>query len=274
MSTPDRNQPLIVEIVIPVYNEQVVLEKSVRCLRDYLVESNFPYRWQITIADNASTDQTWPIARRLEEIYPDVRALHLDRKGRGRALRMAWSMSQAEIVCYMDVDLSTDLKALLPLVAPLVSGHSDLAIGSRLGPGSRVKRQWKRELTSRGYNAIIKASFFNRFSDAQCGFKACRAEIAQQLLPLVENNEWFFDTELLLLAEHNGLRIHEVPVDWVEDLDSRVKIVKTAMEDLRGLGRVRLSFWQGGGRLAVRPIGGAKNLPKTALTFTRRDQAA
>ncbi len=244
---------VLVEIVIPVYNEQAALEKSVNSLRAYLME-HFPYRWRITIADNASIDQTWEIATRLQETYPDVKALHLDQKGRGRALRYAWSISEAEVVSYMDVDLSTNLKSFLPLVAPIITGHSDLAIGSRLARGAVVTRQWKRESISRCYNMMIKGSFFNAFSDAQCGFKACRADVARRLLPLVQNNEWFFDTEMLLLAEHNRLRIYEVPVEWIEDLDSRVRIVKTAMEDIRGLWRVRKTLWRGGGLLPARPI--------------------
>lgn len=242
---------VVVDIVIPVYNEQAVLARSVQFLRNYLL-ANFPYSWRITIADNASTDGTWQIARELEEVFPgQVKALHLDQKGRGRALRYAWTVSNAEIVCYMDVDLSTDLDCLLPLVAPLVSGHSQIAIGSRLAKGAKVRRQPKREIISRCYNLLIKASFGKVFSDAQCGFKAIRHELAMELLPLIENNEWFFDTEMLLLAEHNKLRIYEVPVTWVEDLDTRVNIKKTVLEDLRGLRRMRLKFWRGEGKLAT-----------------------
>jgi glycosyltransferase involved in cell wall biosynthesis len=243
------NQTPMVDIVIPVYNEEAQLEQSVLTLRRYLLQ-NFPYSWQITIADNASRDQTWAIAKRLEQTYPgQVRALHLDQKGRGRALRYAWSNSPAEVVAYMDVDLSTGLDGLLPLVAPLITGHSEIAIGSRLARGARVKRQLKREVISRCYNVLIKLVFGPVFSDAQCGFKAVRKDLLPQLLPMIENNEWFFDSEMLLLAEHNQLRIHEVPVDWVEDLDSRVNIQKTVIEDLKGLARMRLKFWQGGGLL-------------------------
>ncbi len=237
-----------VEIVIPGYNEQAVLEKSVLALREFLV-ANFPYSWQITIADNASLDHTWEITQYLQETYPEVKAIHLDRKGRGRALRQAWMSSDAEVVSYMDVDLSTGLESFWPLVDSIISGEYEVATGSRLAKGAKVTRQWKRELTSRGYNLLIKLLFFHNFSDAQCGFKACRAETARQLLPMIENYEWFFDTELLLLAEHNHLPIFEVPVRWVEDLDSRVKIVKTALEDLKGLWRVRKEFWRGEGRL-------------------------
>jgi putative flippase GtrA len=226
-----------VEIVIPVYNEAVDLARSIERLHGYLSE-RFPLSWRITIADNASTDATWAIACDLACRLKGVRAVHLDRKGRGRALREVWSASTARVVAYMDVDLSTDLDALLPLVAPLLSGHSDVAIGTRLASGARVVRGPRREVISRTYNMLLKTTMRSGFSDAQCGFKAVRADIARGLLPMIEDQEWFFDTELLLLAEHNGLRIHEVPVDWVDDADSRVDVVGTAAADLRGMWRV------------------------------------
>lgn len=226
-----------VEIVIPVHNEQVVLEGSVRMLQAYL-SAAFPFSWQITIADNASTDATLQVARRLMYELPEVGAMHLAAKGRGRALRVAWSASRARVLAYMDVDLSTDLSALLPLIAPLMSGHSDLAIGTRLHRAARVRRSAKRELVSRSYNRLLHLVLRAHFSDAQCGFKAIRADAAHALLPHVADQGWFFDTELLVLAQRRGLRIHEVPVDWVEDLDSRVEIVPTALADLRGVGRL------------------------------------
>lgn len=226
-----------VEIVIPVYNEQRELAGCVQVLHTYLRE-RFPFPATITIADNASTDATPQMARTLAEALPGVRVLRLEDKGRGRALRAAWSASDADVVAYLDVDLSTGLDALLPLVAPLVNGHSDLAIGSRLAPGARIVRGPKRELISRGYNALVQLLHGASFSDAQCGFKAARTEVIRPLLTVTTDDGWFFDTELLLLAEHNGLRIHEVPVDWVEDLDSRVALAATAWDDLRGLLRV------------------------------------
>ena len=225
------------DIVVPVYNEEFDLPRSVSRLHDYL-STQVPMSFRITIADNASTDGTAQIADRLATRYPDVRAVHLPEKGRGRALKQVWLDSDADVLVYMDVDLSTDLSALLPLVAPLVSGHSDLAIGTRLHRGSRVIRGPKREIISRCYNLILRGTLAARFSDAQCGFKAIRRNVAQQLLPLVQDNGWFFDTELLVLAERSGLRIHEVPVDWTDDPDSRVDIVQTAMDDLRGVWRV------------------------------------
>ena len=247
-----------VEIVVPVYNEEADLEASVRRLRSYLTEA-FPLSWLVTIVDNGSTDRTWEIASRLVEELDGVRAAHLDRPGRGRAVRAAWLASTSPVVAYMDVDLSTDLGALLPLVAPLVSGHSDVAIGTRLAAGARVIRGPKRELISRAYNLLLKATLHNRFSDAQCGFKAVRTDVAKALLPLVEDEGWFFDTELLVLAEHNGLRIHEVPVDWVDDPDSRVDVLRTAKEDVCGVWRMlrRIAAGQASVDVPVSHVSGA-----------------
>nr|WP_238391026.1 MULTISPECIES: bifunctional glycosyltransferase family 2/GtrA family protein [unclassified Mycolicibacterium] len=234
----------VLDVVIPVYNEQAALAHSVRRLHRYLKE-NFAVPVRITIADNASVDDTPRIAAELAAELDDVRVVRLEEKGRGRALHAVWSTSDAPVLAYMDVDLSTDLAALAPLVAPLISGHSDLAIGTRLGRGSRVVRGAKREFISRCYNLILKSTLAARFSDAQCGFKAIRADVARRLLPHVADTGWFFDTELLVLAERSGLRIHEVPVDWVDDPDSRVDIVATATADLKGIGRLLRGFANG-----------------------------
>ena len=226
-----------IDVVVPVHNEEAALEQSIRRLHRFL-SAEFPFSWRIVVADNASTDATPFVARRLVAELPGVELLRLERKGRGRALKAAWSGSRARVVCYMDVDLSTDLRALLPLVAPLVSGHSDLAIGTRLAHGARVVRGPKRELISRGYNHLLHATLRARFSDAQCGFKAVRRDALRGLLEDVRDDAWFFDTELLVLAQRRGLRIHEVPVDWIDDPDSRVDIVRTAFDDLRGIARL------------------------------------
>src|SRR5580704_10521900 len=239
-----------VDIVVPVRNEERDLAPSIRRLAEYVRES-FPFTARITIADNGSTDATWSIATRLAGALHGVRAVRMDQPGRGRALRAVWSQSDAEVLAYMDVDLSTDLNALLPLVAPLLSGHSDVAIGTRLARGSRVIRGPKREVISRGYNMLLHACLGARFSDAQCGFKAIRREQAQALLPLTRDTAWFFDTELLVLAERAGLRIHEVPVDWVDDLDSRVDIVATALADLRGIVRLGTGLARGAIKVPV-----------------------
>ena len=226
-----------VEIVIPVYNEERDLAKSVHRLHDYL-GSRFPFDTWVTVADNASTDETWAVAQQLAAELDQVRAIHLDQKGRGRALRTAWMASDATVLVYMDVDLSTDLDALLPLVAPLISGHSQIAIGSRLATGARIVRGPKREIISRCYNLLLRSILGASFRDAQCGFKAVRMDVARSLLPAVEDQAWFFDTELLMRAQWAGLRIHELPVDWVDDPDSRVDVVKTALDDLRGIWRL------------------------------------
>ena len=241
----------LVEIVVPVHNEELTIAPNIDHLLHYL-RNEFPFRFEVTIADNGSTDATPRIVEVLEQRFPEVTGLLLDRKGRGHALRTAWLRSRAHVVSYMDVDLSTNLESFLPLVAPLLSGHSEVAIGTRLRHQSRVSRRLKREVLSRGYNALVHAGFRARFSDAQCGFKAMRVDVARRLLPLVVDDAWFFDTELLLLAERNGLRIHEVPVDWIEDLDSRVDLASTIAGDLAGLWRMRRSFWRGDG-LAVQP---------------------
>ncbi|WP_020577524.1 bifunctional glycosyltransferase family 2/GtrA family protein [Actinopolymorpha alba] len=241
-----------VDIVIPVYNEERALAGCVRVLDGFLSEQ-FPFDATITIVDNASTDGTLALAWALAENVERVRVRHLDRKGRGYALREAWGASTADVVVYMDVDLSTGLDALLPLVAPLVNGHSDLSIGSRLAPGSRTLRGPKREFVSRCYNAVIRLSHGARFTDAQCGFKAARTDVIRPLLARIRDGGWFFDTELLLLAEYNGLRVHEVPVDWVEDTDSRVDVLGTAWDDLRGLVRVARAKASGSARVGGLP---------------------
>ncbi|MEU7326770.1 bifunctional glycosyltransferase family 2/GtrA family protein [Streptomyces griseoviridis] len=232
-----RPTALVLDVVVPVFNEEADLEAGVRRLHAHLRET-FPYPFLITVADNASTDDTPLIAARLAAELPELEWLRLTEKGRGRALRAAWSRSRAPVLAYVDVDLSTDLAALLPLVAPLISGHSDLAIGSRLAPGSRVVRGPRREVISRCYNLLLRSTLAVGFSDAQCGFKAIRRDAAGRLLPQVRDSGWFFDTELLVLAERAGLRIHEVPVDWVDDPDSSVDVVATAVADLRGIARV------------------------------------
>jgi putative flippase GtrA len=259
---------MTVDIVIPTYNEEHTLERCILALRDYLTA--VPFEARITIADNASTDQTPAVAARLARQYDDVRVIEISRRGRGLALRTAWMRSSADILVYMDVDLSTNLNALLPLVAPLVSGHSDLAIGTRLAPTARVLRGSKREFISRSYNLLLRGALGAGFSDAQCGFKAIRAETARWLVPLVRDDSWFFDTELLVLAERSGLRIHQVPVDWVDDPDSRVDICRTAVDDVKGIARLGWSLARNRVPLLdarFAPTGGNGRLGTQALRF-------
>lgn len=227
----------LVDVVIPVYNEEHTITRAVTQLTAYLQSA--PFRWRIVIADNASRDATLTVAQGLAAANPHVKVVHLDQKGRGRALRQVWLDSDADVVSYMDVDLSTDLRAFYPLVMPLLVGHSDLAIGTRLHRDSNVVRGLKREAISRTYNLMLKLGLQASFSDAQCGFKAMRTDIGRQLLPFVEDNEWFFDTELLVLAKAAGCRVHEVPVDWIDDPDTRVNIVDTAIKDIKGMIRMQ-----------------------------------
>ncbi|MDF9717794.1 dolichyl-phosphate beta-glucosyltransferase [Nocardioides sp. ChNu-99] len=259
----------VLEVVVPVHCEERALPRAVAEVTAHL--RTLPWTWRLTIADNASTDRTAEVAAGLAATHPGVRVLRLDRKGRGLALKAAWGASDADVLVYMDVDLSTDLRALLPLVAPLVSGHSDLAIGSRLSPTSRVRRGPRREVVSRSYNLLLRGALGVGFRDAQCGFKAVRADAARALLPLVEDDTWFFDTELLVLAERAGLRIHEVPVDWVDDPDSRVDVLRTAIDDLHGVRRLRRTLASGALPLAqVR----AQARPHMALRATGTARAS
>jgi glycosyltransferase involved in cell wall biosynthesis len=209
-------------------------------LNKFLHDNFTGLEWRILVADNGSTDSTLDVAERLSQEYPRVDCVHLDQKGRGRALRSAWLQSHADIVSYMDVDLSTDLRALPELVESIVDGGYDVAMGSRLAHGAVVKdRSIKREITSRGYVLLINTLFWTSFSDVQCGFKALTRATVDALIPLVRDNAWFFDTELLLLALHHGFKIREVPVLWSDDQDSRVKVISTVMEDIKGLLRLR-----------------------------------
>jgi glycosyltransferase involved in cell wall biosynthesis len=233
-------EPPVVDVVLPVYNEEQDLPGSVATLRAFL-SANLAWTWRVVIADNGSSDGTLAIAHSLAAKHPDVRVLAMPEKGRGRALKRAWLESDAQAVAYMDVDLSTDLSSFPPLVAAIVEEGCDIAIGSRLAKGSRVhRRTLKREVLSRGYIALIKGLFWTRFTDAQCGFKAMSRSAAHRLLPLVRDDFFFFDTELLIIAEKRGMRIREVPVTWVDDPDSRVDIRRTVLQDLQGLMRLRL----------------------------------
>lgn len=235
-----------VDVVVPVYNEEHSLPKSIPVLRGFLGSAAFPYEWRVVIADNASIDNTPAVGRGLaEESGGSVEYVRIERKGRGFALKQTWGASPMDIVSYMDVDLSTGLEAFPPLIRAIAEEGYDVAIGSRLAAESRITRSLKRRVLTRGYNTLIKAMFSTRFSDAQCGFKAVSREAVQKIIPLIEDNNWFFDTELLILAEKMGFRVKDVPVEWVEDTDTRVKIGATVMEDLRGLARLRRSRpWQ------------------------------
>lgn len=233
---------LKVDVVIPVLNEAHVLEKSVRTVLGFL-RSSLPHRCRIVIVDNGSTDGTQGVAKKIAAAYPGVQFLHLHQKGRGRALRYAWLQSNADIVCYMDVDLSTHLQHIPVLIGAIAHDGYDIAIGSRLMRESHTTRSFKREIISRVYNLLVKIVLFTHFSDAQCGFKALSRKAVEAIVPQIEDQSWFFDTELLVLAEKQGYRIRDIPVEWIEDDDSRVKIAKTGWEDIKGVVRLRRLLW-------------------------------
>ena len=238
--TPAGQPRPTVDVVIPCYNEVTVLRASVEKTLAFLA-GHPAYSWRIVIADNGSNDGTGALASQLEAEFPGrVAAVLLTVKGRGLALREAWTRSSADIVSYMDVDLSTDLAHLPDLIGMIASGRYDIAIGTRLARGSKIKRSLKREITSRGYVALIRATFPRlKITDAQCGFKALSRRAVDELVPKIENRMWFFDTELLILAQRAHMRIGELPVRWDEDKDTKVNILKTASEDIRGLMRMR-----------------------------------
>ncbi len=235
-----------VNVTIPVYNEEKVLEQSISSLHEFLTKEFTDFDWEIVIADNASIDNTLNVAKSLKEKFSKVDYIHLDQKGRGRALKKTWTESDADIVSYMDVDLSTNLSHFPEMIRGMVKGGYEIATGSRLMRGSRTKRSFKREFISRSYNLMIKSMFFTKFSDAQCGFKAVTRNIVNRIIdPYVEDTGWFFDSELLIIGEKLGFKILDVPVEWIEDLDTRVKIVKTATDDIKGLIRVKKNFLKG-----------------------------
>jgi glycosyltransferase involved in cell wall biosynthesis len=241
----------LADILLPVYNEEHVLEKSINTLRKFLQDNVTDFDWIITVGDNASTDNTLEVARELEKQFEDVRVFHLDQKGRGRMVKYAWQESEADILSYMDIDLSTDLKAFPPMIMAIIEGY-DVAIGSRQYKGADVERSFKREAISRGYIWMLKLLLGFPFTDAQCGFKAASKQLVNDLFPRIEDDEWFFDTELLYLAYRNGYKVKELPVRWIEDTDSRVKITRTAWLDIKGIFRMRK--YERLGKIQLKPI--------------------
>lgn len=229
------------DVVIPVLNEAHVLRASVETVLPFLA-TNFNLDYRLVIVDNGSTDGTHELGQELSVEHERVYSLRLNQQGRGRALRYAWTHSRADCACYMDVDLSTNLDDLPPLASAILDEGYDIAIGSRLQPDSRVSRSLKRTVISRGYNLFLKAALSTQLSDAQCGFKAVSQRVIREIVPLIRDESWFFDTELLALAERSGYRIKDLPVTWSEDDDSRVKIIRTAWDDVKGVLRLRRQF--------------------------------
>jgi glycosyltransferase involved in cell wall biosynthesis len=256
---------MTVDIALPVLNEERTLEASIRAVMEEL-SSRCPYDWSLSVVDNGSSDSSWMIARRIAMAEPNVRALRLGARGRGGALKAAWTSSAADILAYMDIDLSTDLEALGPLLDPIAAGTADVSIGSRLAPESQVTRSAQREVISHLYNLIARTMLRYSVRDAQCGFKAVSRHVARAIVPFIHDNSWFFDTELLVLASRRGLRINEVPVHWVEDDDSRVRIVNTAIDDLRGIWRLTRDTDPDGSASGTKPDGRVRVLETASMT--------
>lgn len=224
-------------VVVPVYNEEVDLPRNIPKLFSFLEKNMVDYEWEIVIADNASIDKTPQVGKDLAK-NKKIKYLHLDKKGRGRALKKAWSESKSDFLAYMDVDLSSNLSFFPKLIKTLEAG-ADIAIGSRLAPSSKVySRPLVREIMSRGYSFLFRSLFWTSFRDAQCGFKAIKRQAAEKILPLVRDTGWFFDSELLIIADKAGFEIAEVPIVWRDDPDSTVKVAKTALGDVEGLLRL------------------------------------
>lgn len=229
---------ILVEVALPVYNEEKELEKSALKLYSFLKDTYGESKFKITIADNASIDKSIDVGKKLAKKYKSINYIRLDKKGRGRAIKKVWSESMASVVAYMDIDLSTDLNSFPHLVEAITKQNYDLAVGSRLLPSSKIfKRPLLREVLSRGLNVLIKIFFQTKFSDAQCGFKAIGGKV-KNLLPKVLDNEWFFDSELLIVAEKCGFKVYEEPVVWVDNPGSTVRVMGTVMGDLKGLCRL------------------------------------
>jgi len=225
-----------IDIVIPVYNEAPILRKNVSRVVSFLELDSAYKDYKVIIVDNGSRDKTFEIAQELAVQYAKVNVIHLNQKGRGRALRKAWQESEADIVSYMDADLSTDLEAMHKLFNAIIIDGYDIAVGFRLSSVFRVKRTLVRSFLSYGYNLLIKIIWrIKELPDVQCGFKALTKNAADAIVPKIENQNWFFDTELLILAYRRRCKIKFIPVKWEERLNGKVKILDTVFEDIVGI---------------------------------------
>lgn len=229
------------QITIPVLNEEIRLEPGVRETMRFLRENKMD-SWTVEIADNGSTDKTQEIAEGLVKEYKGrLKFRKIPERGVGLALRYSWTDAKADIVGYMDVDLATDLKHLLEVQEIFEKNEADAVNGSRLLKGSKViGRTLKREISSRGFNAIMKFRLKNKFTDAMTGFKFFKRTIVIDLLkevPVIP--DWFVSAELLVRTEWNGHRLREIPVHWTDEPNSKVNIPKLAKQYLGHIDRLR-----------------------------------
>ena len=237
----------LINITFPVYNEEKVLEQKIKKFYNFLKNNKkFKYKFEIIISDNKSTDRTKIIGKKLEKKYNEIKYLRVERKSRNYAIKKSWLSSKAEIVSYMDIDLSTDLKYFIPMINMLIEEKYELVVGNRLGKNSKVlNRNLKREILSRGYNLLLRIIFFHKIKDHQCGFKGMYKSSFVDLnknIKDIKEEIWFFDTELILRAVRNKMKIGEIDVKWTDDLDSSVNVIKAIIEDLKGIYRVKKDF--------------------------------
>ena len=227
-----------VDIVIPVYNEEVNLEKNINILTEWL-KNNFKYEWIVTIADNGSTDNTKKIAKDLDMKNKKIILKEITSKGRGIALRESWLSSTSDICAFMDIDLSTELEYLNEIIYPIVELECEICCGSRWMSSSNVKRGLFRGILSWSYNFILQTTLGLKIKDSQIGFKAIKTDTAKKVIPLIKDNEWFFDTELLLISQKNDLKIKQIPVIWIDHPKSTVVVLKTVKMFLRNVWRMK-----------------------------------
>ena len=228
-----------IDLVLPVYNGENYIEKSIRKLHDW-IKQNPDHEYNIVIAINASTDNTLNIAKKLESELPnEIRVMNIPQKGRGVAIRTGWENSNAEICAYMDADLSADLKHITEIIEPIIKNEAQICCGSRKMQDSSVKTTLMRGVLSWLYNLTLRTTLGLKIADSQCGFKSIRTDAAKKIIPLVESNGWFFDSELLVIAQKNGFKIKAVPVKWIDDVQTTVIVPKIVTEFLKGIKRMR-----------------------------------
>lgn len=236
---------MLIDFCLPAYNEEKILKNNVLKLLNYLKTQNFNFRWRIVIVVNGSSDNSFALAEKLSFAYPgEIIALNIISPGRGNALKKTWLQSTADILIYMDIDLSSSLENIADLLAPLIENKADLTIGSRLMPEAKIKRSFFRELNSRGYNFLAKIILGHKFSDLQCGFKAVKKETFLKILPYLKDDKWFFDTELIILTNFFHYKIKEVPIKWEERQynqgKSKVKVIRDVTKFIVNL--IKLKF--------------------------------
>lgn len=207
---------MTIDVLLPIYNEEKILDANIRLLFGYC-QHHLAGDWQLMLIINGSVDQSLTIAENLAQEFEQIKIINLPTGGKGQALKTGLQYSTAEVAVYMDIDLAVALSALPPLISLVAENKGALAIGSRLLPASQTERSWLRNYSSKLYNWLANTLLRCQISDWQCGFKAMNLDVRQAVVPLIQDNYWFFDTELIALAQKNNLRIAELPVSWSEN---------------------------------------------------------